>query len=194
MQVKLCIKIIFFRNNLLYYFIIKFIYIFIEFNKICSIILINVRGNIMNSKIMNMCMIYNEKGEVLVQDRIKENWKGIAFPGGKAENNESILDSTIREVKEETGLDISNLESCGYKNWVKDNVRNIVFLFKTKTYSGNLIEDSVEGKHFWVSLNELNKLKLASGFSEDLEMFLNDNYIETYFNKDENNNWKRIML
>lgn len=30
----------------------------------------------------NMCMIENERGEILVQDRKNPNWPGITFPGG----------------------------------------------------------------------------------------------------------------
>ena len=40
----------------------------------------------------NMCMIYDHKGNVLVQNRVK-NWCGVAFPGGHLENMESIVDS-----------------------------------------------------------------------------------------------------
>lgn len=57
----------------------------------------------------NMCMIY-DKDKVLVQDRIKDDWKGIVFPGGHVEPQESFVDSVIREVYEETGLTISNVE------------------------------------------------------------------------------------
>lgn len=40
-----------------------------------------------------MSMIYNDNGNILVQDR-----------GGHLELKESIVDSVIREVKEETNL------------------------------------------------------------------------------------------
>lgn len=56
-------------------------------------------------------MIYKDN-QILVQDRVK-SWNGVAFPGGHVESRESIVDSTIREIKEETGLDISNLTLCG---------------------------------------------------------------------------------
>lgn len=57
-------------------------------------------------EITNMVMIQDKStGKVVVQDRIK-SWCGIAFPGGHSENGESIYDSAIREIKEETGLDI----------------------------------------------------------------------------------------
>ena len=66
-----------------------------------------------------MCMIYDDKGNILVKERIK-SWCGIAFPGGHLELNESIVDSMIREVKEETGLDVSNLKLCGIKQWFNE--------------------------------------------------------------------------
>ena len=54
----------------------------------------------------NMCMIYDDDGNVLVQDKIDPDWKGITFPGGHVEKGESFVDSVIREIKEELGIDI----------------------------------------------------------------------------------------
>lgn len=41
-------------------------------------------------KLMNMCMIVDADGRVLVQDRKKKDWDGLAFPGGKVEPGESL--------------------------------------------------------------------------------------------------------
>lgn len=38
----------------------------------------------------NMCMIYNEKGQVLVQDRVDAKWGGLTFPGGHAGSAKGI--------------------------------------------------------------------------------------------------------
>ena len=68
-------------------------------------------------EITNMVMIQNKStGKVVVQERVK-SWRGISFPGGHAEPGESIYDSAVREIKEETGLDIRNLKSCGFMCW-----------------------------------------------------------------------------
>ncbi len=58
----------------------------------------------------NMCMIYDDKGNVLVQDKVDETWGGLTFPGGHIEKGESFVDSVIREVYEETGLTIEKMD------------------------------------------------------------------------------------
>jgi 8-oxo-dGTP diphosphatase len=57
-------------------------------------------------ELTSMVMIQDKTtGKVLVQERVK-SWKGLSFPGGHVNQGESIVDSAIREIKEETGLDI----------------------------------------------------------------------------------------
>ena len=60
-----------------------------------------------NVILTNMCLIYDGEN-ILVQERTKKTWPGITFPGGHLEKDESIVESTIREIKEETNLDIKN--------------------------------------------------------------------------------------
>ena len=80
----------------------------------------------------NMVMIRDKNtGKVLVQDTIK-SWKGCwAFPGGHVEPVESFVDSAVREVKEETGLDIRNLKSCGVVNWLNNKTFDRYIVFPT---------------------------------------------------------------
>ena len=51
-------------------------------------------------ELTNMCMIYDNDGNVVVQEKLNKNWGGITFPGGHVETGESFVDSVIREVKE----------------------------------------------------------------------------------------------
>ena len=69
----------------------------------------------------NMCMVYDDHGNVLVQDRINPEWSGITFPGGHVEKGESFVDSVIREVFEETGLQIFHPRLCGVKQWLNED-------------------------------------------------------------------------
>ena len=128
----------------------------------------------------NMVMIEDENGKILVEDKVDPHWKGISFPGGHLLPNESIVHSAIREVKEETGLDIKDLKLVGVNNNVSPNFnRYLVFLFKTKTFSGEL-KSSEEGKVFWVEKKHLKNYKLTPQFSDLIEIFYNDSINENY--------------
>lgn len=143
-----------------------------------------------NVKLMNMCKIIDvNTNKILVQERVK-SWKGIAFPGGKINNGESIVKSTIREVKEETGLDVNHLELCGVKNWYNEekNERSIVFLYTATSFSGNLISETDEGKNYWISEEELSKKELANNFDIMLKVFGENNYSEMLYSE-ENKDW-----
>lgn len=136
-----------------------------------------------NTKLMNMCMIMDKDHQrVIVQDKINGNWTGITFPGGKVEKGEGIIESTIREVKEETGLEVKDLQFSGLVHWYNDQTheRWLIFLFKTENYSGELLNETHEGKVFWVDLVELHSMNLASGFEDYLKLYLSDNLLEAY--------------
>ncbi len=120
-----------------------------------------------------------KEDEILIQDRTSLYWNGVAFPGGHIEVGESIVDSTIREVKEETGLEISNLKLCGIKQWFLDDVRYICFLFQTNTFIGNL-KSSIEGENFWIKKSEIKKYRLATNFEDMLQVFEKDEYLELF--------------
>lgn len=129
----------------------------------------------------NMCMIY-EGNRILVQDRMNPDWPGITFPGGHVEPKESFVDSVIREVKEETGLDISNVQLCGMKQFTdrEEKYRYIVFFYKTNTFSGEL-KSSEEGQVFWIDKNNLKDYVLAEGFESMFEVFEDDTLSENYW-------------
>ncbi len=105
----------------------------------------------------NMCMI-QDGSKVLVEDKVSKWGCGIIFPGGHVEEHEPVVDSVIREMKEETGLSIENPCLCGIKEWInEDGSRYIVFLFKTDSYSGEL-RSSDEGQVLWVEKAEVLKM------------------------------------
>lgn len=143
-------------------------------------------------ELTNMCMIYDNNGNVLVQDKINKSWGGITFPGGHIEKQESFVDSVIREVKEETGLIIKNPKLCGIKWWeVKNNKRYVILLFKTNEYSGTL-KSSDEGKVFWTKLETLKNMNLAVSFDKMLDVFCDDN-VQEYIQLKDGNKWIDIF-
>lgn len=117
-----------------------------------------------------LCMIY-QNNKILLQNRVKEDWKGYTFPGGHVEKQESFVQAAIREMKEETGLTVRSLNLCGVKQFQTDlDERYIVLLFKTNCFEGTLTA-SEEGEMVWVDRRRLMEYPLVDDFMELLEVF-----------------------
>lgn len=92
--------------------------------------------------------LFDEAGRVLLQKRGDSNKWG--FPGGAIELGETPEDAAIRELKEETGLDVAIDSLIGiytdsdmkYPNG--DNAQSIAIVYKLKALSGELICDDKE--------------------------------------------------
>lgn len=123
----------------------------------------------------NMCMLYKEDHSFLVIDRLKKDWPGINFPGGHIEPNESVEESVIREMKEETGLNVHSLEFVTYYEWnmIEEGVRHLCLLFRSKDFDGTL-ESSSEGKVFFIKKDELSHHLLSIDFDKILELASKD--------------------
>ena len=131
----------------------------------------------------NMCMIRNGE-KVLVQIRNDKRWGGAVFPGGHIEDGESITDSVIREVFEETGLTVLSPMLCGVKNFYNgDGDRYIVFLFKSDKFTGTL-RSSSEGEVLWEEEKKLFELDTVPGFEELYEMFCSSKMSELWYHDD----------
>lgn len=123
-----------------------------------------------------LCLIH--KGDnYLLQDRIKNDWKGYTLPGGHIEPGESIVEAVIREMKEETGLDIKRPRLCGVKQFPIEGGRYIVFLFETEQFEG-VLNSSDEGTMHWVNAKDLSSVNLVNDFDDLLEVMLTDTLTE----------------
>lgn len=136
-----------------------------------------------------LCMVYREN-EILLQNRVKQDWPGWTFPGGHVEEGESFVQAAKREVLEETGLTVENPRLCGIKQWQRDTGgRYIVLLYKTDCFSGTLIS-SEEGEMRWVKRSELGQYPLADDFMAHLQVFDNEELSEFFYRKREDGAWE----
>ena len=113
-------------------------------------------------------IIVNKEGKILLQSRVdRDEW---ALPGGCQELGESFKDTIIREVKEETNLDVyekdlelidivsGNIRRHDYPNG--DIVINNTAFYCIRKYSGELKWDAESKEMRFFDLNNLPKNQL----------------------------------
>lgn len=132
-------------------------------------------------ELTTLCLIY-DGDRILLQNRVKKDWKGYTLPGGHVEPGESIVEAVIREMKEETGLTIRRPQLCGVKQFPIKNDghgkgRYLVFLFKTNQFEGELVS-SEEGKMEWVQRDELADVPIVNDLEELLQVMERDDLTE----------------
>ena len=138
----------------------------------------------------NMCMI-QDGTRVLVEDKRSRWANGIIFPGGHVEAHEPIVDSVIREIREETGLTIRNPSLCGIKEWCNDGgARYMVFLFRADTFSGELTS-SEEGRVFWTEKEDVLKMNWIWNLDGIMRVLEEDGPAELFL--DPADNWKAVL-
>ena len=126
---------------------------------------------------LTMLCLIRRGDHILLQNRVKKDWAGYTLPGGHVEPGESFVDACVREMKEETGLTVSDIHLCGVKQFPIDGGRYIVFLFRADSFEGELIS-SEEGEMEWVELDRLGEYPTVSDLKEMLDVMLSDDLNE----------------
>lgn len=95
-------------------------------------------------------LIYNERGELLLEEqRLFGSW---SLPHGCVDLGESAYEALVREVKEETGLDVIEAQAFGIYTDPKysvtypngDQVQTFTVAFRVEKWSGALRPDGDE--------------------------------------------------
>lgn len=130
-------------------------------------------------KSQNTTLCYIEKnGCYLMLHRVKkendinkDKWIGV---GGHFEKGESPDDCLLREVKEETGLVLTDYKARGIVTFLSDDdPAEYMFLYTASGFSGKLT-DCDEGTLEWVQISKVKDLNLWEGDKIFLDLLAND--------------------
>jgi 8-oxo-dGTP diphosphatase len=131
----------------------------------------------MNKGLIIHTVIYNADRKVLIIKRAKVNdvlpeyWD---IPGGTLEDGEDPVAGAIREVKEETGLEIANLRLFfDHSNVdVAKNKQFVTLIFTAKYPSGEIVLNPEEHEEYaWIAPEEVGKYKAVEYLPECLKIF-----------------------
>ncbi len=101
-------------------------------------------------------MLYRNKKE---NDMNEGKYLGI---GGHIEPGETKEEACKREIKEETGLDVNRLDYHGFVEFYNDDYQELMYLFTSDDFSGELIECN-EGTLSWVKIDKVLDLNIWEG-------------------------------
>lgn len=132
-----------------------------------------------------MCIIKNGD-DILVMDKIDSEFdNSITFPGGHVEQNESIQASVIREIKEETGIDIVNPQLKGLVNFNLDNQsKEFIFVYEAEcdsNISETVIKQTYEEKTYWINKTQIKFSQLNKVIKAVYNTWLKGEIKELYF-------------
>jgi mutator protein MutT len=112
-------------------------------------------------------------GKILLEKRKNEPGKGKwSLPGGKVELGESVKQTVIREVKEETGLKVEKPEHIDVvDNIIRDESGRVKYHFVIIDYfmklKGGTLKAASDAEELkWVPLSDVEKYDLTKTFRE----------------------------
>ncbi len=141
---------------------------------------------------LTTAVLLRRGSEILLQNRVKGTWTGYALPGGHVEPGESIVEAACREMREETGLQITAPKLCGIKQFPIAGGRYLVFLFLAEQFAGEL-KSSEEGTMEWISREKLGQYPCVEGLEAQLDVMEDPNGNEFQYVK-EDGHWKALIF
>ncbi|MGG2055602.1 NUDIX hydrolase [Lysinibacillus pakistanensis] len=115
-------------------------------------------------------VVLDEHKRILLKKDPNRGWE---LPGGIVEENENIKNAVIREVKEETGINIDIIGFCGVSQELERNICNMWWLGTPINRHLKTSKESLEVDFF--SIEEALKLIRSDDFKEELLLCLDKN-------------------
>ena len=113
-------------------------------------------------------LIFDDQRVLLIKNE-RDEWD---LPGGKIEKNDDVIETLVREVKEELNLTIDNYNILLAKKYLFRKQEIIVIVYYSKITNEEPIRLSFENIDYnFFSYNELNQLKLTPWAKDSLDNF-----------------------
>ena len=132
---------------------------------------------------MYTLVMIERNGKLLLLNRPEfKKYPGFIAPGGKIDFPESPAEGAIREVKEETGLQVEKMRYKGLDEYVvpSKGYRYIVYNYLAYETSGKLLEYPPEGELIWVEKKDALDLPMQPFFKRKFPLFFENGTFEIH--------------
>ena len=122
---------------------------------------------------LGSAVLVEHEGKFLLGERNKDNYRGRwIIPGGGVGWGETIKQAGIREIREETGLDVELVRFICYKEIMNlpENYHTVTFYHFARPRQTNIRVGDDLSKAGFFSLEEIKKMNIA----ESVEMVLRE--------------------
>ena len=110
--------------------------------------------------ILTRTVIFNESNELLVQHGLNSETDFYRLPGGHVKFREKLEDCVVREISEETGMDVKVNRLLWVRDFLDQVPDHAVEFFFLATITGGTFKSNIEvGSEFmFMTLQELEKV------------------------------------
>jgi len=121
-------------------------------------------------------IIYNEKGEILLikNPKFGDFW---TIPGGHIELDEPAEEALKREIMEETGLELKNIEPIGFTEGINPEFfhkkKHFIYLnYLAELAGGEMTKSEEMTEYLWIAPEKTGDLKISESVRPLIDIYL----------------------
>jgi 8-oxo-dGTP diphosphatase len=121
-----------------------------------------------------LCLIFHENEILLIKASSKKEWEGTYNAlGGHIEKGESVIESANREIKEESGLDVTDTKLRGIVHAVNFFEKNVMMFVTSSTAKSTEVVNNDEGELTWIKVEEIDNIRIFEDMKPIIQHALN---------------------